>query len=60
MNQKCPICRKKDVTVNNKPFCSKRCADIDLGRWLKEGYSIPGQDGEALLPANDDTFERGL
>lgn len=25
------------------PFCSRRCADIDLGRWLKGGYVIPGR-----------------
>ena len=27
------------------PFCSRRCADIDLGRWLKGGYAIPGSAG---------------
>ena len=36
----CPICRKPtDPAV--RPFCSKRCADVDLGRWLKEGYWLP-------------------
>ena len=52
MSDKCPICRKPSA-LQNKPFCSKRCADIDLGRWLKGNYSIPGEDGEAMLPAND-------
>jgi hypothetical protein len=28
------------------PFCSKRCADLDLGRWLKGGYAIPGRPSE--------------
>jgi hypothetical protein len=28
-----------------RPFCSKRCADIDLGRWLKEGYRVPIDEG---------------
>ena len=28
-----------------KPFCSKRCADIDLGRWLKESYRVPTDEG---------------
>ena len=37
----CPICGKP-VAEAFKPFCSKRCADIDLGRWLKGGYAIPG------------------
>jgi len=36
----CPICGKPART-ETRPFCSKRCADIDLGRWLGEGYRIP-------------------
>ncbi len=52
MKPKCPICKKpSDEAI--KPFCSKRCADIDLGCWLKGGYVIPGQDGEAAIAAND-------
>lgn len=50
----CPICRKPAVE-RYRPFCSKRCADIDLNRWLKGGYAIPGapeedEDGEPLPP----------
>ena len=37
----CPVCGKP-AAEPSKPFCSKRCADIDLGRWLKGGYAIPG------------------
>lgn len=37
----CPICEKPTVAAF-KPFCSRRCADIDLSRWLKGGYAIPG------------------
>ena len=40
-----------------RPFCSKRCADIDLGRWLKGNYVIPGRvsdEGDAAdLPGGD-------
>jgi endogenous inhibitor of DNA gyrase (YacG/DUF329 family) len=36
----CPICGQP-ATPQHKPFCSRRCADIDLGRWLKESYRIP-------------------
>ena len=36
----CPICGKP-ATEQSKPFCSKRCADIDLGRWLGGKYQIP-------------------
>jgi len=30
----------------NRPFCSKRCADVDLGRWLTGQYVIPGKPEE--------------
>jgi endogenous inhibitor of DNA gyrase (YacG/DUF329 family) len=41
----CPICRKPaDPTY--RPFCSRRCADVDLGRWLTGGYAIPVQDDD--------------
>jgi hypothetical protein len=37
----CPVCGKPGLP-RFSPFCSSRCADIDLGRWLKGGYAIPG------------------
>lgn len=40
---KCPVC-KKPLHEKYKPFCSKRCADIDLGRWLNESYTVPTED----------------
>jgi endogenous inhibitor of DNA gyrase (YacG/DUF329 family) len=39
----CPICRKP-ATPRYRPFCSARCADLDLGRWLKESYVLPGDE----------------
>jgi endogenous inhibitor of DNA gyrase (YacG/DUF329 family) len=42
---KCPIC-KRPTTEDHKPFCSKRCADIDLGRWLTESYAVPAKPEE--------------
>jgi endogenous inhibitor of DNA gyrase (YacG/DUF329 family) len=36
----CPICGR-DTHPPYQPFCSKRCADVDLGRWLTGGYAIP-------------------
>ncbi len=50
-NKKCPIC-KKSAEVKFQPFCSKRCADIDLGRWLKGSYVIPTE--EAHTPEESD------
>lgn len=38
----CPICGGATVERHH-PFCSRRCADIDLGRWLKGAYVIPGR-----------------
>lgn len=38
----CPICGKT-TDEKYRPFCSRRCADIDLGRWLTGSYVIPGE-----------------
>ena len=39
----CPICRKP-TAARYRPFCSRRCADVDLGRWLTGSYAIPGPE----------------
>ncbi len=39
----CPICGK-ETQKTYRPFCSKRCADVDLSRWLGECYAIPSSD----------------
>ncbi len=41
----CPICRKA-ADPRYRPFCSRRCADVDLGRWLTGSYAIPGPEME--------------
>jgi endogenous inhibitor of DNA gyrase (YacG/DUF329 family) len=41
----CRICGKPAL-VRFKPFCSKRCADVDLNRWLKGAYAIPVVENE--------------
>ena len=38
----CPIC-KKPVSDEYRPFCSRRCADVDLQRWFTGRYAIPGR-----------------
>ena len=45
MTARCPIC-KKSVERAYAPFCSKRCADVDLQRWFTGGYAIPGSSQE--------------
>lgn len=53
----CPICNKP-ATLAYRPFCCKRCADVDLARWLGGRYAIPGataddaDDGEAAGQAD--------
>jgi endogenous inhibitor of DNA gyrase (YacG/DUF329 family) len=46
--KKCPICGKQ-TEPRYRPFCSKRCADVDLGRWVTGSYKVetneqPGMD----------------
>ena len=43
--KKCPICNRP-ASGDALPFCSPRCRDVDLNRWLKGSYVIPGKDGE--------------
>jgi uncharacterized protein len=50
--RKCPIC-DKPRRQRYAPFCSKRCADIDLHRWLKGSYVIPG-DAAKSEPEDED------
>ena len=38
--QRCPICRKP-AADQVRPFCSRRCADVDLNRWLSGVYTVP-------------------
>lgn len=52
----CPVCGKP-AAERWRPFCSKRCADVDLGRWLGGRYAIPGEPAEAppeSEPESDD------
>jgi len=50
---KCPNCSKRAV-LEFKPFCSKRCADLDLGKWLDGGYRIATEE-----EANLEDFQAG-
>ena len=54
--RRCPICNAAAVH-RFRPFCSQRCADIDLGRWVKGSYRIPtdeGPDAEAPVDRSDE------
>jgi hypothetical protein len=47
---RCPICRKSVVEAY-RPFCSQRCKDVDLNRWLSGVYAVPAVEAE------DDDFD---
>jgi endogenous inhibitor of DNA gyrase (YacG/DUF329 family) len=44
MSAKCPICGKP-VQAEFRPFCSARCKQVDLNRWLSEAYRVPDRSG---------------
>jgi endogenous inhibitor of DNA gyrase (YacG/DUF329 family) len=50
--RRCPICGRPAV-AQHRPFCSRRCAIIDLGRWLKEDYRIPAAEDPEETHEND-------
>lgn len=49
----CPVCGRPSI-VEMRPFCSKRCADIDLGRWLGEVYRVPATEQPSAGDDPDD------
>lgn len=55
---RCPICRAP-TAVLFKPFCSRRCSDVDLSRWLSGSYAIAGGDSDADEDG-DDAAARGI
>lgn len=55
----CPIC-ERDTDAKFRPFCSKRCADIDLAKWMTGSYAIPSNDPDdvdSLVEALEDAIE---
>ena len=64
--RRCPICGRPSED-RFRPFCSRRCADVDLARWLGGAYAVPvvelDEDEEAALeeasPHADEDDEAG-
>jgi len=52
----CPIC-SKDSAAEYRPFCSRRCADVDLARWLNGSYAVPSNDPEDVDAAAEAMVE---
>lgn len=44
MSAVCPICRKAPSVPEYRPFCSRRCADIDLQGWFSGRYAVPAEE----------------
>ncbi len=57
-NSKCPTCGKP-AAAECRPFCSERCANIDLGRWFNGDYRIPTNETPGDIPGDvpDDVQE---
>jgi uncharacterized protein len=51
--RRCPICGRP-ASARHQPFCSKRCADIDLGRWLKGNYRVEIEEAPPDTPERDE------
>ena len=52
--KRCAYCKRKPIIEGFKPFCSKRCSDLDLGRWLTGGYAIPTEEARPDQHSNPD------
>jgi endogenous inhibitor of DNA gyrase (YacG/DUF329 family) len=53
----CPICDKQ-TDPKYRPFCSKRCADIDLAKWMTGSYAVPSTDPEDLEQALEEAKQK--
>jgi endogenous inhibitor of DNA gyrase (YacG/DUF329 family) len=56
MSRPCPVCGKPSEEAV-RPFCSKRCADVDLHRWLSGTYVLPALDDEPFDPEGEQGTE---
>lgn len=48
----CPICKAR-TEARWRPFCSRRCADVDLGRWMTGRYAVPAEEEPGNLREDD-------
>jgi endogenous inhibitor of DNA gyrase (YacG/DUF329 family) len=59
MTTLCPICRRP-AQADSRPFCSLRCSEVDLGRWLLGAYAVPDlSDDEGESEAADGSGAAG-
>jgi len=53
----CPIC-KRPADPAFRPFCSKRCADVDLGRWFNGDYRVPATRPDDIEQALEESLKK--
>lgn len=49
----CPVCGE-ETARRWRPFCSRRCADVDLGRWMTGAYAVPAEEEEPPETGEDE------
>ena len=54
----CPICGE-NTDPKYRPFCSRRCADIDLAKWMNGAYAVPSAEQEDLENALENAMRDG-
>jgi endogenous inhibitor of DNA gyrase (YacG/DUF329 family) len=52
MPGRCPACGA-ETHPETRPFCSRRCADVDLGRWFSGAYRVPTDEAPGDAPARE-------
>ncbi len=56
--RRCPICGKATADAH-RPFCSRRCSDVDLNRWFSGVYAVPArEDDDETASAPDESGAR--
>jgi len=56
--RRCPICGKATAEAH-RPFCSRRCSDVDLNRWFSGVYAVPAaEDADETASAPDESSVR--
>lgn len=53
----CPICQKISAP-QYRPFCSRRCADLDLGNWFRGSYRVPSTREDEIPPHEEREGEK--
>lgn len=53
----CPQCKKNESAAQFRPFCSKRCADLDLHAWFSGSYTIPVVENDSGFDEDFDDID---